>query len=771
MAAATAQSAHRSYELGLGLTEEHTDLAEAVRGFAERILTPDVARTALAEREADPGSEPRVPEFWRRLADQDLLGLHVPERLGGSEGGLLTLAVALEAAGRSIAPGPFVPTVLASAVLLAAGTGDDKAAIELVPGLVSGELTGAVALPTPGIGTLTARSGGPDGVGAGGPDGDLVVDGVLDAVLSGARADVLILPVEVAGERRWMALHAAEAEADDAASGIRRTAQDGVDLLRPSARIELDGVRVPASRTLPEADDDRVRAIATVVLGAEALGVMSWCVSAASEYAKTREQFGRPIGTFQAVKHTCARMGIALEKARAALWDAAGALDAGDDTAVPAARIAAVVAPDAAVEVAQQCIQVHGGIGFTWEHDAHLYYRRALGIRAVLGTRERRAGEVADDALAGGARTRALDLPDEADALRPPIADELTRIAAIDDEDDQLVALGDGGWVQPHLPRPYGRGAGPLEQIVIAEEIEAAGIAMPQLLMGGWAVQAIVAHGTEQQKRELAVPTLRGDVVWCQLFSEPGAGSDLASLTTKAERVDGGWKITGQKIWTTVAQFAEWAMLIARTAADAPKHEGITYFVLDMSSPGITVRPLREMTGSALFNEVFLDDVFIPDSCVVGAVNDGWHVARTTLAGERVALSQKMEAYATDEDLMRFARAETLSPVARYRLGELLAESEAVDLIGVRVVLKQLAGTDPSTTASVGKLLAMGLGQSIAEYVVEQLGPAGAVAVPGRPSDKAIEQLLAGRATTIYGGTTEIQLGVIAERMLGLPRD
>src|SRR5699024_7710280 len=212
-------------------------------------------------------------------------------------------------------------------------------------------------------------------------------------------------------------------------------------------------------------------------------------------------------------------------------------------------------------------------------------------------------------------------------------------------------------------------------------------------------------------------------------------------------------------------------MLIARTHPDAPKHEGITYFLLDMSAPGITVRPLREMTGSALCNEVFLDDVFIPDSHVVGEPGEGWHVARTTLAGERVALSQKMEAYATDDDLLRFARTHEMSPVARYRLGELVAESAAVDVIGTRVVLKQLAGTDPSITASVGKLLAMGLGQSIAEFVVEQLGPAGAVTVPGEPSDKAIEQLLSGRATTIYGGTTEVQLNVIAERMLGLPRD
>lgn len=580
--------------------------------------------------------------------------------------------------------------------------------------------------------------------------------------LGGEHADVLLLPVVLDGETRWVVVESGD---------VKRAAQDSIDVLRGSARVEADGVRVDADRVLDGLTERRVRSIAAVVLGAEAVGVMSWCVSTAAEYAKTRVQFGRPIGQFQGVKHRCAHMGIALEKARAAVWDAASALDKGDGTADFAAEVAAVIVPDAAVQVAQDCIQVHGGIGFTWEHDAHLYYRRALSLRGVLGTREERVERVAASALAGVVRASELELPAAAERVRAAVRAALAPIADIDDEDDRLVALGDGGWVQPHLPTPYGRGAGPLEQIVIAQEIKAAGIALPQLLMGGWAVQAVVAHGTERQKHDLAAPTLRGDLVWCQLFSEPGAGSDLASLTTRAVKVDGGWTVTGQKVWTSVAQFADWAMLIARTDPDRPKHEGITYFVLDMSTPGVTVRPLREMTGSALFNEVFLDDVFVPDENVVGAVNDGWHVARTTLAGERVALSQKMEAYASDRDLLAFVDGRELGPIGRYRFGELIAESQTVDLIGARVVLGQLSGADVSTTSSVGKLLGMALGQSISEFVVAELGAAGTVAVPGEPSDKAMEQLISGRATTIYGGTTEVQLNVIGERMLGLPRD
>ncbi|MBD8506490.1 acyl-CoA dehydrogenase [Hoyosella sp. G463] len=737
----TSTTALRAIEHGVGILDEHRALADSVRAFTERYIRADDVRA-----EIDATDEERTPPFWSDLAAQELLGLAIPEEHGGSGYGILTLAVALEALGRRIAPGPFVPTVLASAMISAS---DSKARVELLPSLASGERVAAVALR----GTFTT-SRDSDG---------LILDGHADAVISAEHADIIVLPATVGdGETIWLAV--------DAAS-VHATAQDSIDLLRGSARIEARGARISTGRILDGLGHAHGQALATALLGAEALGIMSWCVTTAAEYARVREQFGRPIGQFQGVKHLCARMGVALEKARAVIWDAASALDNNDATASLAASIAATIVPRAAVTVAQDCIQVHGGIGFTWEHDAHIYYRRALAIRGALDHHDVHARQVAEAALAGTTRGSAIELPPEAAAIRSRIRAALEPIARITDEDEQLIALGDGGWVQPHLPEPYGRAAAPLEQIIIAQELDAAGIAMPQLLMGGWAIQAIVAHGSESQKRDLAVPTLRGELVWCQLFSEPGAGSDLASLSTRAVRADGGWRVTGQKIWTTVAQFADWAMLIARTDPDKPKHQGITYFVLDMSTPGITVRPLREMTGSALFNQVFLDDVFIPDEHVVGRINDGWHVARTTLAGERVALSQKMEAYATDRDLLDFARGRDLSPTSMVRLGELLAESQAVDLIGARVVLKQLAGIDVSTTSSVGKLLAMSLGQAISEFVVEELGPAGTAAVPGQPSDKAIEQLIAGRATTIYGGTTEVQLNVIGERMLGLPRD
>jgi alkylation response protein AidB-like acyl-CoA dehydrogenase len=734
--------ARQNYELGLGIIEEHIDLATAVADLAESIFTADAIRAIVEAKKPE-----KFPPFWKSLVDYELLGLHISEDLGGSGGGLTTLAVALEALGRHALPGAFTPTVLASALLQAAG-GDANA---LIPALIDGTTLAAVA---PETAVLPVA----DSQGAGG----LKVTGTWDGVAAGDVADLLLLPVAVDGGVRWIAVEAGDATI---------TPQDSVDVLRSAARVTVTDFVVAPSHVLSGLTAERARSIAAVVLGAEATGVISWCVAAASEYAKIRVQFGRPIGQFQGIKHKCAWMGIALEQARAAVWDAAAAIDKGDDTADFAGSVAAVVVPDLAVTVTQDCIQAHGGIGFTWEHDAHLYYRRALALRGLLGTREARALRVADDALAGNLRALEIELPAEAEAIRAQVRAELDVIAAIEDDDERFLALGDGGWVLPYFPKPYGRSAGPLEQIVIAQELMASGIQVPNLLIGVWALASIVGHGSDELKEELAIPTLRGELMWCQLFSEPGSGSDLASLQTKATKVEGGWRINGQKIWTSMAQFSDWGILIARTNPTAPKHEGITYFLLDMSKEGVDVRPLKEMTGSALFNEVFFDDVFIEDKYVVGQVDNGWKVTRTALASERVALSGKMDAYANDRDLLRFAKSRELSTVARYQLGELVAESQAIDVMSNRIVLKQLLGTDSSTTASVNKLLAMGISQKIAEFITAELDVAGAYSVPGAPTDHALEQLLAGRATTIYGGTTEVQLNLIGERMLGLPRD
>ena len=592
----------------LGLTEEHLQLAEAVAAWAQRHCPPEVVRTAADG--PDSGSAHYQATLAPGLAEQGLLGLHVPEEDGGQGFGLPELAVALEELGRALVPGAFLPTVFASAALVGAGAGG-----KLLTGLADGSKTGAVGLAAGLTGT---REG----------DGDLVIDGESGPVLGGSLADLMILPVQTDAGEVWAAIDAATLDV---------TALESLDLTRPVARVRADRATVPADRLLTDLNRAAVTSLAAILFGAEASGIADWATRAASEYAKIRHQFGRPIGQFQAVKHRCARMLTEAEQAVAGVWDAARA-EPGEQREF-AAAVAAVVALDAAVWCAHQCIQVLGGIGYTWEHEAHLYYRRALSLRALLGPSGDWAEHVADLALSGVSRPVQVELPGGDAELRAQIREELSEIAKLTGRDRQE-RIAAGGWVVPHLPGPWGRDAGALEQVVIAQEMQAAGVRGPVLAIGAWVVPALVQYGTPEQQRRFLPPTLRGDYLWCQLFSEPGAGSDLAGLSTRAVRADGGWKITGQKIWTSLAKEARWAICIARTDPAAPKHEGITYFLVDMSTPGVQVRPLREITGDSFFNQVFLDDVFVPDDCVVGDVNGGWRVARTTLANERVSLSQ-----------------------------------------------------------------------------------------------------------------------------------
>jgi alkylation response protein AidB-like acyl-CoA dehydrogenase len=266
--------------------------------------------------------------------------------------------------------------------------------------------------------------------------------------------------------------------------------------------------------------------------------------------------------------------------------------------------------------------------------------------------------------------------------------------------------------------------------------------------------------------------------MWCQLFSEPGAGSDLAGLTTRAVRADGGWRLTGQKIWTSLAKQAAWAICIARSDPAAPRHDGITYFLVNMSAPGVEVRPLREITGESLFNQVFLDDVFVPDDCVVGEVNGGWRIARTTLANERVSLSKSWTFGSGVSELLEVAGA--AGKLQLGQVGTLVCEGHAIDLLSVRVTLKQLSGTEPGATGSVRKLLGMRHAQRVSELCWSIAGADGAlgggagpaVGAAGQPNGPHwARQVLLTRALTIGGGTTDIQLNIIGERILGLPRD
>ncbi|MGH3351274.1 MAG: acyl-CoA dehydrogenase family protein, partial [Nocardioides sp.] len=305
----------------------------------------------------------------------------------------------------------------------------------------------------------------------------------------------------------------------------------------------------------------------------------------------------------------------------------------------------------------------------------------------------------------------------------------------------------------------------PVEQLVIDEELTAAGVELPDIKIAGWAVPTILEHGTDAQRERFVDASLRGEIIWCQLFSEPGAGSDLASLATRAERVDGGWRLTGQKVWTSLATDADWAICLARTNPDAPKHKGITYFLVDMRSEGIDVRPLRELTGDALFNEVFLDGVLVPDELVVGKVDGGWRLARTTLANERVAMASTNLGGSVERAV---SLVEGRGEADLARVGHAVALSTVCSLLGVRSILKALAGHGPGAGSSVAKLLTVRNRQDASELVVDLLGPLALTDDPQVRLDLHQSQLT--RCLSIAGGTTQVLRNVAAEHLLGLPR-
>jgi alkylation response protein AidB-like acyl-CoA dehydrogenase len=323
------------------------------------------------------------------------------------------------------------------------------------------------------------------------------------------------------------------------------------------------------------------------------------------------------------------------------------------------------------------------------------------------------------------------------------------------------------GWGALTWPREFGgRGLGPIENIIWNQELSRAGLGPGLFMVGiGMAGPTIIAHGNEAQKRRFLEPMLRVDEVWCQLFSEPAAGSDLAALTARAVRDGDEWVVTGQKTWCSGAHYADWGILLARSDPSVPKHQGITYFLLDMKSPGIEVRPLRQMTGAAHFNEVFLDGVRIPDANRLGEEGKGWACAMTTLMNERMAIGG-MEGLFSFDELVALAKAhpQRLDAVTRDEMARLFTWVKAVELLNARVITKLGRGEIPTAESSVMKLaIARNLSRG-AQLGLHFLGPE-ALLRPGVWP----QQFLFAPAMHIAGGTDEVQKNVAAERVLGLP--
>ena len=781
----------------IAITEEQRALQAAVRDWAKSVdpiaavrrLEPAAGTDAASTEAAEPAGS------WAGLAELGVFSIALPATVGGADGTVADLAAALEQVTAALIPGPVMPTLLAG-LLLAAGPAEppttavlpestsrpaQPTVLALLPELAAGQASAAVALSA---GTLR---------GAWQAGGALRVTGEVGLVLgAGSTTHLLLAAVPVADEA------AAQAGQDEAVWFLVPASQPGltlrhrppVDFSRALADVRLEDSVIDAEQFITGLGASRVRDLAATLAAVEAAAVASWCCDTAAQHARTRHQFGRAIGSFQAVKHLCAGMLCRADRATALAWDAARTADEAPDEHPLAAAAAAAVALDDAVDNAKDCIQVLGGIGFTWEHDAHLYLRRALAVRQLLGGSAVWRRRVAALALAGGRRRLGVNLAGGPAAPgasasapsgdrgvsggRPPGRAEIREVAvavAALPAEQRRAALADAGYAAPQWPAPYGQSASLATQLIIDEELHRAGLARPDLVIGGWAGHAILQHGTPDQRDRFIWPTLRGEITWCQLFREPEAGSDLAGGRTRAERVLGGWRLAGQKVWTSLAHQADWAICLARTDPTVAKHRGLSYFLVDMTSPGIDIRPLREMTGRAMFNEVFLDGVMVPEDCLLGQPGDGWRIARSTLAAERTAMGRG-SAFGDEVDtLLGQVRAAGLDgdPAVTEQVGGLVAGGVAGSLLDLRATLAELGGAEPGQQAAVRKLIGVAHRQAVAEAALTLSGPDGA-ATDAAAAD-AVHEFLLTRCLSIAGGTSQILLSLVGERVLGLPRE
>ena len=739
----------------LGLSPEQQELSDAVGQFAAWNAPIAATRDSFDDLAAG-----RVPGWWDALVANGFHAVHLPEDLGGQGGRPIDAACVLESAGKSLLPGPLLPTVAAGAVgLLADST---PSAQSFLRNLASGA-TAAVVLPDDD-GGLQARA----------EDGHWLISGASQVTGGVCAARVILVGARTQDAEIVWALvdrekHTATVEAIF-----------GTDLVADAGILHLADYQAADADLLSGIDPERARCVALGLVASMTAGIVQWCVQAVTAHLRIREQFGKVIGTFQALQHNAAMLLVNSELATAAAWDAVRAVDEPLDQHRIAAAGAALIAISPIPDLVLDALTMLGAIGFTWEHDVHLYWRRAISLAGSIGPANRwarRLGELTSTQT----RDMSVNLGDAESEFRSWVAETLD--AALQLRNDkpaphgdyehlatgpQRTLIADAGLMAPHWPAPWGVDADPLKQLIIDEEFaKRPGLVRPSLNIAEWILPSVLAAAPKELQERLIPATQRGDILWCQLFSEPGAGSDLASLATRATKVDGGWRINGHKIWTSLAQYADLGALLARTDPEASKHRGIGYFILDMRSPGVEIQPIKTATGQAHFNEVFLNDVFIPDEMLLGGPTDGWSLAIATMAEERSAIG----------GYVKFDRAVALRRLAAQpgpdrddalrELGELDAYTNAIRALGVRETIRLLDGQASGPASSIAKVAMNVLLRRTFQATLQLTGQ---VAMVDDPEAAVVEPYLHLPAELIGGGTREIQLNIIAQMILGLPR-
>jgi alkylation response protein AidB-like acyl-CoA dehydrogenase len=618
---------------------------------------------------------------------------------------------------------------------------------------------------------------------------------------------------------------------DGAAPGVTRVPVPTLDQTRKQAHLDFAGT--PARLIGDEGDGGRVirRVLdtAAILLAAEQAGGALRVVEMAAGYAGMRVQFGRPIGSFQAVKHLCADMLTEAEAARSAAYYGLWALAADSEDVPLAASLAKVYCSAAYSKIAGDAIQVHGGIGFTWEHPAHLYFKRAKSSEVMFGTPARHRDVLAARldlepkgrseggmGRRAGPRRRAENtdieiLPEDlafADEVQrwldSHLVGEFAEHRGVGGPDDSTAwdvrlrwekELSAGGWLGLTWPPEYGGRGATLAQAIIFEYLYARAEAPYRVGVQGQDLfgPTLLMFGTAEQKARFLPKILAAEEFWGQGFSEPDAGSDLASVRTQARLVKGDgevggdeWVIDGQKIWMTFGASADWLYVLCRTDTSSSRHRGLSLLLVPARQPGVQIRPITNMLGAGEFCEVFFTGARTRADLVVGAPGDGWKVAMAALGVERgtLLMPQQLGFEREAEEVLRLARsagglgaaaAAGLDAAAAAGLSHRLVDAWiAVRLMRVtalRTIGELVAGRTPGAQAATSKLYASVQHQRLLELATELLAEEATVTGEGYALEPLQRAFLLSRAETIYGGSSQIQRNIIGERVLGLPKE
>jgi len=757
------------------LSDEQKMLAEQARALLADSSPYDRLRALIDAN--DDWDEP----LWRRMAELGFLGAAIPERYGGLGLTALDQAIISEEVGRANAAIPFFSSlVLAANAILLAGSEAQKA--EWLPQIASGAVVATFAYCE-----------GAQGWGHGLPETHVAagrLTGAKSPVADGGVAAIAVVLAQREGRPVLALVRLAQA-------GVARMKLESFDQLRAHYRLDFDHAE---AELLDAASAETVLVQlldrAAVQAAFEAVGGAEACLTMARDHALERKIFGRPLAGYQAIKHRLADVLMQVELARAsARYAARASVDAPDDLprAAAAARLNAVAAFEMA---ARENMQVHGGIAYTVEANCHFHYRRERTLALSLGGREPWARRLIDTFAgpqAGPGSEAVGDAPDQAmfraEARRwlrdNAPAHVLPAAVAISDAEEvrrgrawQRLLAG-AGYAGIALPKAVGgRGGSALEALIFAEEEAAYALPKgPYIAIGqGMALAAIVNHGSSEQIERFVDATLRGELTWCQLFSEPGAGSDLAAVRTSAVPDGDHWVINGQKVWSSWAHEADWGLLLARTDPAAPKHKGLSFFLVDMTSPGVDVRPIRQISGASDFNETFLTDVRVPDACRVGPAGSGWACAMTVLGSERLNTGTE-EPTRSVAELIALAQATPRgtgtaldSGVVRVALATAYAQEQAERHFQAAMRTAWSRGEDPGVRPSIIKLSFASRLQRIAGFAMEMRDLAGLAPDAGELlAEQVTHDYVWSVAIRLAGGADEVLRNQLAERVLGMP--